>query len=169
MCARNPASPVAWLGCSGGQWGGLENSLERSSSSSGHRVCGRVFAGFSVVSFYGNAQFAEPSVLFQVLQTARAFGRPCLLIGDFNWKPAYQCALDAAGAVMLPFTASVHGWPLPAGVCVLKGSSGMPRAAPLLCPACPITKQCVSPGLGPRLFASNSQGCCPFRACTSCP
>ena len=69
----------------------------------------RVFDGFSVVSFYGNAQFAEPSVLFQVLQTARAFGRPCLVIGDFNWKPAYQCALDASGAVMLPFTASVQG------------------------------------------------------------
>ena len=33
----------------------------------------------------------------------------------------------------------------------------MPRAAPLLCLACPITKQCVSPGLGPRPFASNNR------------
>ena len=109
-----------------------------------------------MVSFYGNAQFAEPSVLFQVLQTARAFGRPCLVIGDFNWKPAYQCALDASGLsrfhLLPPFRVL---WFLLAGAYVSKGSSGMPRAVPLLCLACPITKRCVSPGLGPRQFVSN--------------
>ena len=133
MCARNPASPVAWLAGWKTHWSAPPPAQAKGTPRQGgtavfwrtsgrsqafpgplpaaqaHRVCGRVFDGFSVVSFYGNAQFAEPSVLFQVLQTARAFGRPCLVIGDFNWKPAYQCALDASGAVMLPFTASVQG------------------------------------------------------------
>ena len=58
-----------------------------------HRVCGRVFGNWAVVSFYGDAAVADVPTVSAVLREAAALQRPCVVLGDFNWRPAYWLAL----------------------------------------------------------------------------
>ena len=44
-----------------------------------------------------------------ILQTARELQRPCLVVGDFNWKEAYCAPAAAAGASLLPVISTVMG------------------------------------------------------------
>ena len=67
-----------------------------------HRVCGRVFPSFAVISFYGDARRADARLLASLLRSVADLGRPALLIGDFNWKQQYESLMQHVGAEMFP-------------------------------------------------------------------
>ena len=74
-----------------------------------HRVCGVVFREFAVVSLYGPADRPDPPLIASILRHAAELQRPVLVLGDFNWKPAYQPLTAAVGADMFPVIPTVLG------------------------------------------------------------
>ena len=72
-----------------------------------HRVCGRVFSNFALVSFYGPADTADPNLLSAVLRAASELNRPTFLLGDFNWKGRYEQLLGPSGARQFPVVPTV--------------------------------------------------------------
>ena len=72
-----------------------------------HRVCGRVFPTFAVISFYGDARRADTRLLASLLRSVADLGRPALLLGDFNWKQQYESLLQHVGAEMFPIINTV--------------------------------------------------------------
>ena len=67
-----------------------------------HRVCGRVFPTFALISFYGDARRADTRLLASLLRSVADLRRPALLIGDFNWKQQYESLMQHVGAEMFP-------------------------------------------------------------------
>ena len=74
-----------------------------------HRVCGRVFRDLAVISFYGPASNPDPGLLAGVMRQAADLHKPVFLLGDFNWKPAYEPVTAAFGAGKFPVIGTVLG------------------------------------------------------------
>ena len=72
-------------------------------------VCGRVFGNWAVVSFYGYAAVADVPTVSAVLREAAALQRPCVVLGDFNWRPAYEDLVRVFGGSSSPAVPCVQG------------------------------------------------------------
>ena len=74
-----------------------------------HRACGHVFHDLAVVSFYGHASRLDLPTVSSVLRSTPKLRKPCLIVGDFNYKAAYGDLALALGGTLSPIVHSVQG------------------------------------------------------------
>ena len=69
-----------------------------------HRACGRAFESFEVWSVYGDAQRPDLAWLGALLNSAHSSGaqvaRPSIVLGDFNWRKAYDKFINSSWTVL---------------------------------------------------------------------
>ena len=73
-----------------------------------HRACGRVFADLAVVSFYGHASRLDLPTVSCTLRSTLELRKPCLIVGDFNYRAAYGDLALALGGTLSPVVHSVQ-------------------------------------------------------------